>query len=192
MHQQWPFSLKAQPRLLSLLALATFSPLAAQAADSGVTALPTMRVDGVRIATEERRQSVAPKVVIDGEELRRSGNGSLGDALRRKTGMYFGGAPGDNKDLRLRGLDKEYTQVLLDGRRMPDSGEKREVQLDQIPMAMIDRIEILRSPTAQMDAQGIGGTLNIILKKRSTAQRKVILGAASGDQRPMDGSAQFS
>lgn len=192
MQQQWPFSLKAQPRLLSLLALATLSPLAAQAADSGVTALPTMRVDGVRIATEERRQSVAPKVVIDGEELRRSGNGSLGDALRRKTGMYFGGAPGDNKDLRLRGLDKEYTQVLLDGRRMPDSGEKREVQLDQIPMAMIDRIEILRSPTAQMDAQGIGGTLNIILKKRSTAQRKVILGAASGDQRPMDGSAQFS
>jgi len=176
---------------LSVLALALLGARLAQAGEA-VTALPTMQVEGERIALQERRQSVAPKLVIDGEDLRRSGNGSLGDALRRVSGMYFGGAPGENKDLRLRGLDKEYSQVLIDGRRMPDSGEKREVQLDQIPMAMVDRIEILRSPTAQMDAQGIGGTLNIVLKKRSVEQRKLILGAASGDQRPMDGSVQFS
>lgn len=176
---------------ISVLALAVLAAQVVQA-EEAVTALPTMQVEGERIALHERRQSVAPKVVIDGEDLRRSGNGSLGDALRRVSGMYFGGAPGENKDLRLRGLDKEYSQVLIDGRRMPDSGEKREVQLDQIPMAMIDRVEIIRSPTAQMDAQGIGGTLNIILKKRSVEQRKLILGAASGDQRPMDGSLQFS
>jgi len=192
MKQQGQVKLGGQSGLASLLLLFGLLPLQVLAAESEVVALPAQQVDGVRLATEERRQSVAPKVVIDGEELRRSGNGSLGDALRRTTGMYFGGAPGENKDLRLRGLDKEYSQVLLDGRRMPDSGEKREVQLDQIPMAMIDRIEILRSPTASMDAQGIAGTLNIILKKRSVEQRKVILGAASGDARPMDGSLQFS
>ena len=182
----------AQPSRLSLAVLLALSAPTSVVAAAEVTALPSVQVDGVRIALQERRQSIAPMLVIDGKELRRSGNGSLGDALRRMPGMYFGGPPGENKDLRLRGLDKEYTQVLIDGRRMPDSGEKREVQLDQIPMAMVDRIEILRSPTAQMDAQGIGGTLNIILKKRSAEQRQVILGAASGDQRPMDGSAQFS
>lgn len=191
MKRQWHTQSATRPCLLSLLLLG-LPGQQVLAAEDAVTALPAMQVDGARIAIAERRQSVAPKLVIDGKELRRSGNGSLGDALRRMPGMYFGGPPGENKDLRLRGLDKEYTQVLLDGRRMPDSGEKREVQLDQIPMAMVDRIEILRSPTAQMDAQGIGGTLNIILKKRSVEQRQVILGAASGDQRPLDGSLQFS
>ncbi|MBG0843723.1 TonB-dependent receptor [Pseudomonas chengduensis] len=185
------FVSRLYPLTPSLLAASLVLATLPSHADETVAVLPNTEVDANLLALKERRESINPKQVIDGKELRRYGNGSLGDALRRMPGMHFGGPPGENKDLRLRGLDKEYSQVLVDGRRLPDSGEKRELQLDQIPMAMVDRVELIRSPSAEMDAQGIAGTLNIVLKKRSANTRQLILGAASGDQRPMDGSAQF-
>lgn len=106
-----------------------------------------------------------PKITLDSEQLRRFGNQSLAEVLRRLPGIIMTGPTGAEKDLRARGLDKEYSQILINGRRMPDGGEKREFQIDRIPLKMIERIEFVRSPNAAMDSQGIGGTVNVVLKQ---------------------------
>lgn len=41
------------------------------------------------------------------------------------------------------------------------------MQVDRLPADMIERIEIIRNPTAEYDASGIGGTINIVLKNRA-------------------------
>ncbi len=130
-----------------------------------VTSLQTVTSYGEQSSLQERQQAPNSMIVVGQTEIERFNDRTAGDVLRRLPGVLFGGEPGESKDVRIRGLDKEYSQVLINGRRIPGGGEKREFQLDQLPVDLIERIEVIRAPTADMDSQGIAGTINIILKK---------------------------
>lgn len=122
-------------------------------------------VIGTPINTIEKRQSSPTGVIIyDQKEIKRYGHRTIGEVLRRLPGVVIGGPPGEDKDVQLLGLPKEYTQILIDGHRFPDGGENREFKVDRIPVELVDRIEIISNPTATQDSQGIGGTVNIVLK----------------------------
>lgn len=110
---------------------------------------------------EERMSLSAAKIIIGQEDIGRYGEASMGEVIRRMPSVSFGGPPGENNDARIRGLGKEYTQILIDGQPVPG----REFAIDQLPAHMVERIEIIRSTTANIDNQGIAGTVNIILKK---------------------------
>ncbi len=122
-------------------------------------------VIGTPINTIEMRQNSSTGVIIvDQKEIKRYGHRTIGEVLRRLPGVVLGGPPGEDKDVQLLGLPKEYTQILIDGHRFPDGGENREFKVDRIPLELVDRIEIISNPTATQDSQGIGGTVNIVLK----------------------------
>ncbi len=89
---------------------------------------------------------------------------SVGDMLKRVPGVSFVSDIGEYDSPQMRGLSKEYTQVLINGKRIPGGAEDRSVAVDRIPAEMVERIELIRSPSSDMDAQGIGGTINIVLK----------------------------
>ncbi len=98
------------------------------------------------------------------EHLSRFGDQSLAEALARIPGLLLSGPPGKGKDLRLKGLDKGYSQILINGKPAPGNGEKREFDLSSIPMAWVERVEILQAADATVSGAGVGGTLNIVLK----------------------------
>jgi len=116
-------------------------------------------------ALKERKESSYAKTVITKKELEELGGQTAADVLRRLPRLYFSGPPATNKDIRQAGLDKEFQNVLINGNRPPGGGEKREFALDRIPVEMIERIEILKNPTAAYDADAIAGLVNIILKE---------------------------
>lgn len=118
----------------------------------------------VEQAFEDRHEAPNARVIIDGEQLNQFNDLSVGDAIRRLPGVTF---PGVNRsrDARLRAIGGEYTQVLLDGRPFLDGNSSRNMEVDRIPAAMIERIEIVRSPLAGQPAGGIAGTINIITKR---------------------------
>ncbi|MFA5899246.1 MAG: TonB-dependent receptor [Hyphomicrobium sp.] len=103
-------------------------------------------------------------VVIEGAQLQQYNNMSVGDVVRRLPGVTF---PGVNRsrDIKLRGIDKAYTQVLLDGRPLLDGDTSRNLEVDRIPASFIERIEIIRTPLASMESMGAAGTVNIITKR---------------------------
>ena len=63
----------------------------------------------------------------------------------------------------MRGLGSGYTQILLDGERVPPG-----FSLDSITPEQVERIEILRAPTAETGARAIAGTINIITREGYT------------------------
>jgi iron complex outermembrane receptor protein len=150
----------------------------------GAGALPEVLVAGQRDAQVERRNATLQKIVISEEEVERYGDATVGDVLRRLPGMTFTGPPGVAKDVRMRGLDKGYTQFLINGEPVPGVAQERQMQVDRLPADMIERIEIIRSPSAEYDASGIGGTINIVLKNR--AENLTRLRAAYGRNGRMD------
>ena len=121
-------------------------------------------------ALDERKESAQNKVVIDKREFEKFGYFTAGEIIRTLPGVYFED-PSENSLVNFRGAPSGYTQILIDGERLPDGQENRAFQIDRIPASMIERIEIIRSPGAAQDAQGIAGTINIILKKSQNTPR---------------------
>ena len=108
----------------------------------------------------QRRESTAAKIVIGREEIERQGDATLGEVLKRLPGVTIGGAPGRGRGIRMRGLGGGYTQILLDGERVPPG-----FSIESITPEQVERIEILRAPTAETGARAIGGTINIVLRE---------------------------
>ncbi len=131
-------------------------------AASGAGAASPQRVEitGGRSDSDIRRQSTAAKIVVGRDEIERQGDATLGEILKRLPGVTLGGPPGRGGAIRFRGLGAGYTQILLDGDRVPSG-----FQIDSISPDQIERIEILRAPTAETGARAIGGTINIITRE---------------------------
>ena len=68
---------------------------------------------------QERRNSTTAKIIVGREEIDRFGDSTLGDVLKRLPGVTIQGRPGRGGAIRLRGLGSGYTQILLDGERVP-------------------------------------------------------------------------
>jgi outer membrane receptor protein involved in Fe transport len=128
-----------------------------------VTDLQSIVVTG-EIQYRNRTETTAPELVYGQEFFAQFEPVSVGDQLRRVPGVAFTSDIGESDSPQLRGLGQGYTQVLVNGRPIPGAGNDRTVFVDRIPAEIIDRIEIVRSPSADIDSQGVGGTINIILK----------------------------
>lgn len=113
-----------------------------------------------------RRASTAARIVIGREEIERFGDSSIGEVLKRLPGVTTGGRPGRGGEIRMRGMGGGYTQILVNGERMPPG-----FSLDQLPPEQIERIEIMRAPTAEFGARAVAGTINVVL--REALQRKL-------------------
>jgi iron complex outermembrane receptor protein len=142
------------------------SPPPAQAqpgspAASGAAPQQRIEVTGGRADdTAQRQRSTAAKIVIGREEIDKFGDATLGEVLRRLPGVTTPGAPGRGGPPRLRGLGGGYTQILIDGQRIPPG-----FSVESLTPEQIERIEILRAPTAETGARAIAGTINIITRE---------------------------
>ena len=110
--------------------------------------------------TQQRRESTASKIVIGREEIEKQGDANIGEVLKRMPGITLGGAPGRGSGIRMRGMSAGYTQILLDGQRVPPG-----FSIESLTPEMVERIEIFRAPTAETGAQAIAGTINIITRE---------------------------
>ena len=130
------------------------------AARRAAAELPRVTVTGVALdETESRRQSTASKIIIGREEIERFGDSSMGELLKRLPGVTMPGRPGRGGAPRMRGLGGGYTQILIDGEPAP-----RGFSLDELSPEQIERIEILRAPTAETGARAIAGTIQIVTR----------------------------
>ncbi len=128
---------------------------------------PVTRLDEVVVKAhsptgeEERLSSPVPQATTTRKEFAPRTNPRMGDVIQRLPGLYLEGPPGINQDLRLRGLDKEFGRMQLDGVQLPGGGEKREFNMNQIPSFLIESATIIRNPTAEYESDGLAGRLDL-------------------------------
>lgn len=104
---------------------------------------------------DSRRFDTASKIVVTQEEIARFGDTDVADVLKRLPSVsVVGGA------IRMRGLGSGYTQILLNGEPSPPG-----FSIESLAPDLIERIEIVRSASAEFSTQAVAGTINIILKK---------------------------
>ena len=131
-------------------------------------------------------QAVAPVTVLDRRDLKRGGKDSLGKVLQSlpmTTGSplntnvnaaWLGAArrrprrAGDGS-FRIR-LHDLPTVVLLNGRRLPNSGlgADASVDLNTLPMSFIERVEVLANgASAAFGSDAVGGVVNIVTRQNN-------------------------
>ena len=135
-----------------------------------------VEVRGTAEGYDPRRDDTATKFVVSQEEIARYGDTSVADVLKRVPGVTVSSPNGRGGEIRMRGLGAGYTQVLLNGERAPAG-----FSIDSLSPDVIERIEVLRAASAEFSAQGVAGTINIVLKKAiRTGQREFKIGARTG------------
>ncbi len=141
------------------------SPAAAQQADT-VKPVAQVEVTGKTAGYDPRRDDTAMKIVVGREELDRYGDTNVLDVLKRVAGITVTSTDGRSGRVQMRGLGG-YTQVLVNGERMPAG-----FQLDSLSPDLIERIEVMRAPTAEFSMQSVAGTINIVLRQSTRKTRR--------------------
>lgn len=152
----------------SFAAVAQTRPAPPEAAASAPATKPAAKSEQLKrveisgTASDEsiRKASTASKIVITREEIEKYGDSTLGEMIKRLPGVTTGGRPGRGGDIRMRGMGGGYTQILVNGERMPPG-----FSLDQLPPEQVERIEVLRAPTAEYGTRAVAGTINVVLRE---------------------------
>ncbi|OEY92286.1 TonB-dependent receptor domain-containing protein [Acinetobacter qingfengensis] len=151
------------------------SPTLGIAAESSseLQTLPALVVTASQTA-HSQKDAPASISVITQEDLAKSPNYDLADILANSAGIHINTSSAyGRKEIKIRGLDSDYTLLLVNGRRINSrdaltSNYSNDFDLSAIPIAAIDRIEVVRGPMSSLyGADALGGVVNIILKKPS-------------------------
>lgn len=119
-----------------------------------------------------RSQSSSLMDNIGADMMSKAGVSTAAAAMRLVTGANVQ----DGKYAVIRGLGDRYTSTLLNGVRLPTSDkDKRAVQLDQYPAAMIESIQVTKTFAPDQQGDASGGGINIVTK---SVPDKTILSAS--------------
>lgn len=159
--------------MLSGAALLTILPSAAmaqaapanddQSRDGEISTSNEIVVQG-QITYRNRSEAVEPILVYDADYFQRFEPLTAGDALKRVPSVTFLSDVIESDGARLRGLEPGYTQILINGEKVPGSNADRSFFLDRIPAELIKQVEIIRSSSARRTGDAVAGTLNIVLR----------------------------
>ncbi len=127
--------------------------------------LSEIEVLAKRVNARNRVDTAAPVLSYDEEYFQRFEPLSVGDMMKRVPGVSL---PERHRRVR-RAFAARHRQRVHAGpdQRPPHHRRTNDntVIVDRIPAELVERVEIIRSPSSDIDSQGIGGTLNIILKE---------------------------
>lgn len=141
------------------------------ALNSEVYQLDQFVVSGVREgdALAIQQQRVAPNVknVLSTDAFGSIADGNLGNFIKRIPGVAIQYGEGEVQGLKVRGIDPDRNAVTIDGNRMATgkagfSTVDRGFSIDTAPSDAISKIEVIKSPTPDMDADSLGGAINMV------------------------------
>ncbi|WP_369959022.1 TonB-dependent vitamin B12 receptor [Pseudomonas benzenivorans] len=162
-----------------------------------LAAEPNRLQDQVVTATrtaQTAEQSLAAVTVFDREQIERSQATSVPELLKRVPGVSFAnnGGPGKTTSLFMRGTESDHVLVLIDGIKV-GSVTAGATALQDLPLELIERIEVVRGPRSSLyGSEAIGGVIQIFTRKGAGAGIKPFFSAGYGTHDSYSGSVGVS
>ncbi|UII74511.1 TonB-dependent receptor [Flagellimonas sp. HMM57] len=113
------------------------------------------------------RQKTNMKIsnVVSTDQIGKFPDANIGDAVKRIPGITIQVDQGEARNIIVRGLSPQLNSVTLNGSRIPSAeGDNRNIQMDLIPSDMIQTIEVSKAVTPDMEADALGGSVNLVTR----------------------------
>ncbi len=123
--------------------------------------------EGSAAAITRQREALNVKNVVASDSFGNIADGNIGDLLQQMPGITAVYVGADVRSVQIRGIDGALNSVTMDGDRMASSqsaNSGRTFEFEQASLNNIELIEVTKAPTPDMDADSIGGNVNIISK----------------------------
>jgi TonB-dependent receptor len=153
---------------LSAAALFCAGGAGAQDAEAaGPAEVEEVVVTGIRAAQAEalevKRQATVILDAVSADDVGKLPDNNAADALQRLPGVTTTIDQGEGRYVVVRGVDPSLVNVTVNGRIFPGpEGGARRVALDTFPADVISRLEVIKALTPDLDANAVGGTVNIV------------------------------
>ncbi len=144
--------------------LVSLMPLDAQIDEVNIT---TKKDDGTELSARlSEKTSLTVKNIISSQEIDVSPDITVANVIQRVSGISIErNNNGDGQHAIVRGMDKRYNYTLVNGIKIPSPDNKnRYVPLDIFPSDLLDRLEVTKALTPNMEGDAIGGVVDMKLK----------------------------
>jgi TonB-dependent receptor len=139
---------------------------------SNAVELKTVNISAARVASSQstalntQKEATNIKNVVASDLIGAFPDVNAAEALSRIPALSITRDQGEGRFVIIRGIDPKYNSSTLNGERIP-SGDRvsRLAELDIVPADLIETIEVSKALTADMDADAIGGSINLITKE---------------------------
>ncbi|MFY0254149.1 TonB-dependent receptor domain-containing protein [Chitinophaga sp. 30R24] len=143
---------------------------------SEVVVAANTKASSEKTARKLEQKSAQVMNVVSGQAIEVSPDLTVANVIQRISGVSVErSSNGDGQYAILRGMDKRYNYTLINGVKIPSPDNKyRYVPLDIFPSELLDRLEVYKSLTPNMEGDAIGGAVNMVMKD---APNKLLLNA---------------
>jgi TonB-dependent receptor len=140
----------------------------------------TPRAGGEAEAINVERTADNIVQVLPAEVIRSLPNANMADALGRLPSVTLERDEGEGKYVQVRGTEPRLTNTTIDGINMPSQEPGvRQIKFDGIPADSVESVQINKTLQANMDGDGIGGSVNLVTKT-ATSTPTISLGSMGG------------
>ncbi|HKK73488.1 MAG TPA: TonB-dependent receptor [Saprospiraceae bacterium] len=104
--------------------------------------------------------------IVSADRIQELPDVNAAEAIARLPGVSVNRSGGEGQKVVIRGVEPKFNAITVNGVRLPsNSSTDRSVDLSLISPELLDGIEVFKSPLPDMDAEAIGGTVNLKLRK---------------------------
>ncbi|WP_438988804.1 TonB-dependent receptor [Polaribacter sp.] len=140
--------------------------------------IKTYALSGQSKALNKQKNNINITNVVSTDQIGKFPDANIGDAVKRIPGITMQVDQGEARNIIIRGLSPQLNSVTLNGSRIPSAeGDNRNIQMDLIPSDMIQSIQVNKAVTPDMEADALGGSVNLITR---TAPQGFRLSATAG------------
>ena len=141
----------------------TLAPAAVALADIVVRASPRLaETKAAALAAEQNADNIVS--ALSGDEIRSLPNFNAAEASGRIPGVALERDEGEGKFVQVRGTEPRLSNVTINGVHIPGTEANRIPKLDDVPSDLLAAIEVSKTLTADMEADAIGGSINLVTK----------------------------
>jgi len=140
-------------------------------------------------ALNQQRSAGNIKNVVSRDQMEKFPDQNVADVLQRLPGIALESDHGEGRYVQIRGAEASLNTTTINGVKVPSPEDKRKISLDIIPSYSLGSVEVTKAITPDMDADAIGGHVNLITKNAFDYDGQFMEAKVAGGNRPLYGKS---
>lgn len=119
-------------------------------------------------AQNQQLNALTIKSIVASDQMGRFADANASEAIQRLPGVAIQRDQGEGRYIQIRGASAGMTTVTFNGEQIPGpEASVRQVEIDMVPVDILESIEVSKAITPDMDAEAVGGSVDLVTKKAS-------------------------